>query len=665
MFPARILVLLWAVAVNHVTSRLMREVCENAEPQTTYPNAPSMPVIPDTFEVHVHCKISNRNQSTEVTEYYDYDNNRGVMHQVELGTRFYIYYDYNTDEMMNVFPDDKTCYRDKLGTDPNRFLFGYKPSHGHAHIFTPSAALHFGFDNLISSYQGPGVVRGIRVHTWYSCQYVAEFDATVNVYWSFTDPLNWDTAVGYPDTPAQCRVTGVAKNSRDNGTHTFDHTYDFLHFKNFISSYDSDVFETPDGVVCSDRINTKPLPSLPDTFSMTVEVVNKLNRQVSFLQEWYDKDLNLVKFKYVPGPYKSLLFGTRPLTEVHDFGAGVAYIMDELLGNCSVIPIEHGGFDDELQDPSHVRIRTAAEFFYLDNVQVAYQGQRTVRGIPADSWVANRPNFPPGSNMNGVWQWFFQADNWTSTVEKQASYTGGTPIQMRFLLEESAYDYNLFHFQPKLDSSAFDVTSCYTNKRRRNFDFAFSGQYQDDIRGNLTEFTHSLLATLRDVTKLSPLRISVTRVVFLADVHVRVELLDKAPITGDVSQMRAQTDLDSAAAALLQAIHGNGFVVNIGPNSQEQIAALPQSVVERTVAPPNVVTTTRPSPTRAPPPRGTTRGPSPGTQTRSSASGDNSQTYSPGDMGGLGVGTLILGALLGSGSAFVYMRRRLPHIAVN
>ena len=42
--------------------------------------------------------------------------------------------------------------------------------------------------------------------------------------------------------------------------------------------------QTPDGVVCPGRINTKALPALPDAFSYTVEVVNAINRQVSFMQ---------------------------------------------------------------------------------------------------------------------------------------------------------------------------------------------------------------------------------------------------------------------------------------------------------------------------------------------------------------------------------------------
>ena len=65
-----------------------------------------------------------------------------------------------------------------------------------------------------------------------------------------TDGRNWDTAVGYPDIPVRCRVSGVARNQEDpnNGSHPFEHTYDFFHFKNFISS--PDVFEVRNMASC-------------------------------------------------------------------------------------------------------------------------------------------------------------------------------------------------------------------------------------------------------------------------------------------------------------------------------------------------------------------------------------------------------------------------------
>lgn len=54
---------------------------------------------------------------------------------------------------------------------------------------------------------------------------------------------------------------------------------------------------------------------------------------------------------------------------------GVAYVTDNLKGNCSVIPIESTTFDVRLSDPAHVRIRNSKEFFYFDRSNYIYEGQ--------------------------------------------------------------------------------------------------------------------------------------------------------------------------------------------------------------------------------------------------------------------------------------------------
>lgn len=75
-----------------------------------YPEPPKRPNVPTTFEVHVDCKITNKNMSTEIHEYYDYNNNRGLLHQVQDGEPFYLYYDYNTNEMLSIFPNERRIF---------------------------------------------------------------------------------------------------------------------------------------------------------------------------------------------------------------------------------------------------------------------------------------------------------------------------------------------------------------------------------------------------------------------------------------------------------------------------------------------------------------------------------------------------------------------------
>lgn len=195
---ALVVLLLEAVTVTAV---FQKQVCDLPPPSKDYPEPPKRPNVPTTFEVHVDCKITNKNMSTEIHEYYDYNNNRGLLHQVQDGEPFYLYYDYNTNEMLSIFPNERICYADALSTDKNTFLFGYEGSGGKGYIFPPSGALHFEFDDETSAYLGPGVVRGIRVRRWYACQYVDQMDATVNVYWSFSGECP-DDRVPTPYRPA-------------------------------------------------------------------------------------------------------------------------------------------------------------------------------------------------------------------------------------------------------------------------------------------------------------------------------------------------------------------------------------------------------------------------------------------------------------------------------
>ena len=58
--------------------------------------------------------------------------------------------------------------------------------------------------------------------------------------------------------------------------------------------------------------------------------------------------------------------------------SGVAYVTDNLKGNCSTIPIESTTFDVRFTDPSHVRIRNTKEFFYFDRSNYIYEGQVSV-----------------------------------------------------------------------------------------------------------------------------------------------------------------------------------------------------------------------------------------------------------------------------------------------
>ena len=67
-------------------------------------------------------------------------------------------------------------------------------------------------------------------------------------------------------------------------------------------------------------------------------------------------------------------FGVRHTNVLLKLFSGVSYIIDQRRGNCSITNISSIGFDVHSIDPSHVRIRTAKEFFYFDKTQYNYEG---------------------------------------------------------------------------------------------------------------------------------------------------------------------------------------------------------------------------------------------------------------------------------------------------
>jgi hypothetical protein len=59
-----------------------------------------MPVVPAQFSAHIECVIMNKNMTTDLHEYYDDTNNRGVVVQLDQGLELDAWYDYNTNEFI-------------------------------------------------------------------------------------------------------------------------------------------------------------------------------------------------------------------------------------------------------------------------------------------------------------------------------------------------------------------------------------------------------------------------------------------------------------------------------------------------------------------------------------------------------------------------------------
>ncbi|XP_060599747.1 uncharacterized protein LOC132753324 [Ruditapes philippinarum] len=266
-------------------------------------------------------------------------------------------------------------------------------------------------------------------------------------------------------------------------------------------------FETPTGVYCPRAKNIKPLPTPTSSFHFTAEII--YGQSISRIKEWYDSDMNLVRYDYDPlGADRK--YGSLPLTQVHDFTTGVAYVIDTLRGNCTATPIANTGFDVRNADPTHVRIRTSKEFFYFDKASYIYEGQRLVRSITSDVWIAQRNDWPRPNSANSTWEWYFAKRNYTTN----APTSFGNPTRM--VLDAGLgqhYVYNIYNYQENRPMIwSYDISNCFNYTERKDFSFKLPGSYRKTVNGNMEGFRYAIIRAIVKAGTVNKIPLSMLRI---------------------------------------------------------------------------------------------------------------------------------------------------------
>ncbi|XP_060599748.1 uncharacterized protein LOC132753325 [Ruditapes philippinarum] len=309
--------------------------------------------------------------------------------------------------------------------------------------------------------------------------------------------------------PVRAHVFGTAvmKNGQKR---KFDHMYEFSYLNlqpQGVHLYD---LQTPTGVYCPRAKNTKALPTPSSAFHFTSEII--YGQSISRIKEYFDFDLNLVRYDYDPiGPEKK--FGSLPLTQVHDFSTGVAYVIDQLRGNCTATPISGTGFDvRNANDPSHVRIRTSKEFFYFDKASYMYEGRRVVRGINSDVWISQRNDWPAPGSSNSTWEWYFATPNYTEMLLQKPSF--GIPVRM--VLDAGLgqhYIYNIYDYDERRPSIwSYDISNCFNYTERKDFSFKLPGNFRKLVSGDMEIFRYGVLKAIIAAGSVNKLQLSSLRI---------------------------------------------------------------------------------------------------------------------------------------------------------
>ncbi|KAL4216347.1 hypothetical protein ACF0H5_024074 [Mactra antiquata] len=547
--------------IGVVHGQLDTTVCT---PYQATSGSPMPPPPPNTFETHIEANINNRNYTVDYHVWYDKPNNRVATHIRNAGARKEKLFRFDTNEYFNVDRDMGVCRVTPLNTADQLYLFG-KPVGNTAVMKTPFEFLNFNMSGTSYQYVNKTKIRGVSCNMWRSCNYWPNVKASFIAEHYFSD-TNWMTSRLTAQLPVRVHIYGNAVDP-DGKKRRFDHMYEFIDFHvQSTKGKSSFPYETPTGVYCPRAKNLKPLPTPTSAFHFTSEVI--FGQTISRIKEWYDSDMSLVRYDYDPlGDYT---WGTKPLTQVHDFNTGVAYVIDQLRGNCSAVPISSTGFDSRKADATHARIRTAKEFFYFDKGSYIYEGRRIARGIITDVWTAQRNDWPAPNSPNSTWSWYFATSNYTANLADVLSFGNPVRLTLKGGLGQY-YVYNIYDYDERRPMIwSYDISKCFNYTSRQDFSFRLAGSYRSLVSGNMELFRY---ACLRAIVKagtsnnmnLSPLRVFNIQIDFAdnSDIIVMFTLLDKAPQIGSVSNPKPENNLAVVSKSISAAINGGQLIVKL------------------------------------------------------------------------------------------------------
>jgi len=355
--------------------------------------------------------------------------------------------------------------------------------------------------------------------------------------------------------------------------------------------------------------------------------------------------------------------------DVHDFNTGLAYQQNIATGECKITPI-HNSMEDSKESGEGkfkiVHMLNATEFFHL-NGKYQYVGKRKdENGVLMDVWITHKENWPfpehvgeDVTNYKTILEWSFLDPSWIDfTDNDDVANATNVPYHLYLKLDMQdnhiagtdivwVYDYNIIDFTPTPPHwTTFDISLCYDQFEKEHFVIAFPGDHKEFVWGNIPVVKEWALLSIAIWGQIEThLRVSNIEFDFVAankttnqDARVVVlfTILDVAPFKGDADDILEQKPLKWIKNQLQWAVNNDKFEVLIpNPEHPDQtgriLKAIPNSfeAVERW----DVSLKDRYGP----------KGP---------------KIYTAGAGWTAGIVAVVLGLLLGVGSAFVFFKRR-------
>ena len=397
-------------------------LCE--PPVNNYANASTVPLpsFPPQFSVQIEVDDAASNSTFRVVEYYDSVGQRGRVDSYISNIRTTLIADFVTDQAFHVIytkGEITDCNVVSLEDDITaNYTFHGVPGPNET-LRIGSANDLLGFAGRLKDqevYLGQEFMRGVPTDRWQYCFDSENLTFLLDYYFAVE---GWRFPLNASRVPILATLDGRQRTFSGEIV-TIQNTFTFTAFDP--SPPGDEVFAIPEGLVCRNRKNLKPLPPLDiKYFSSLTEVTNVTNGHSSYIPFYYDRQANLVRYDFNYRNRSDPNSTVDRLSTIHDFSQGVQYWINRDKGTCNISSLNSGRqLQDEVVD-GHGNYVIASLLHILSHFNdsasaYVYEGPSTVRGIPAEAWLAFIPmsnSTIPNKTLENVTNLvYFPADNW-------------------------------------------------------------------------------------------------------------------------------------------------------------------------------------------------------------------------------------------------------------
>ncbi|XP_067678279.1 uncharacterized protein [Haliotis asinina] len=508
------------------------QVCQNVSGPTVGPNDPRLPkALPPSFQVTIEGALIEKSSSVVAEEYFDLASQRSAMKITQDGQVEWIYINMNTNESYHISNNNCTVHNQALDSD-DAFIGGRMSSSKMPHTYSTSSVLKFA-QKYGEVYKGQTRIRGVLCDHWQSCMYWSSLGVNFTVDYYFS-AISWTSADNTNQIPVRAEVQGYSSLLGPGPGSSFHHIYDYIGFKSPV--VDPTNLETQKGIACPGRKHTRAMPKLKQHYQYREEIVDQDLERIVNADVWYDYNYKLLRFDLRPTALTYPFYSYDAVTEIHDYNTGVAYIIDKSFLNCTMVPIENGTWDATTNvSRAHQALgMKGPEQLFDFTPSFAYSGQRTVRGITCDVFTNVRTDFGDYGlmGMTVTLEVYFMANNWTSdnTVGNNQDSVD-TPVRLEISAQGFFASYDFYNFdQENPVLSRFDISKCYLDQDKINFEITFPGDYNDFLLNYPSILEELAVVVLAQTGGLSPIRIQSLSVHWdMKNAYLVGTILDKAP----------------------------------------------------------------------------------------------------------------------------------------